>query len=123
MVRPKRESAEAKSHRPPARTPEDREVELTSLAYDLAEKQLKAGTASAQVITEFLKRGSTRDRLEREKLKSENALLATKRELMESQKAVEQLYVKALDAMRAYSGQAPEAQESDYDDFDDPDVF
>lgn len=35
----------------PALTPEARENQLISLASDLAEKQLREGTASSQVIT------------------------------------------------------------------------
>lgn len=123
MSRRKSDPLGPTTRRAPAISPEDRESQLTSLAYDLAEKQLRDGTASSQVITEFLKRGSTRDQLEREKLKSENALLATKRELMESQKAVEELYKQALSAMRTYSGQPAIESDAEYGDFDDPDVF
>ena len=50
--------------RPPARTPEARENQLISLAVDLAEKQLSAGTASSQVITHYLKLGSSKDKIE-----------------------------------------------------------
>ena len=39
----------------PATTPEGRENEMVSLAIDLAEKQIREGTASSQVITHFLK--------------------------------------------------------------------
>jgi hypothetical protein len=52
--------------RPPAATPEARENQLAALAYDLAEKQLREGTASSQVVTHFLKAVSTRERVEKE---------------------------------------------------------
>lgn len=123
MSRRKSDPLEAQTQRAPAKTPEEREQQLVSLAYDLAEKQIRAGTASSQVITQFLKLGSTREKKEQAKIENENALLATKRELMESQKAVEELYTQALDAMRAYSGHPVQPQEPDYDDFEDPDVF
>ena len=55
----------------PALTPEARENQLISLAIDLAEQQLRDGTASSQVITHYLKLGSTKEKLEREKLKNE----------------------------------------------------
>jgi len=84
---------------------------------------MREGTASSQVITQFLKLGSSREKVEQEKLRHENALLATKKEIMESQKAVEELYTEALNAMRAYSGQAPLSQEPAYEDFEDSDVF
>lgn len=122
MSRRKSDPLQDKTQWAPARTPEDRESQIASLAFDLAEKQIRDGTASAQVITWALKLGSTREAIEKEKIRNENALLATKKEIMESQKAVEELYTQALDAMRAYSGQAPNSEESD-DDFEDPDVF
>ena len=54
--------------RPPATSVEARENQLISLAVDLAERQLSEGTASSQVITHYLKLGTTKDRLEKEKL-------------------------------------------------------
>ncbi len=89
---------------PPASSPEERENQLINLAVDLAERQLIEGTASAQVITHYLKLGTTRASLEKEKLERENALLRAKTESLESQKKVEELYSEALRAMRAYSG-------------------
>lgn len=91
--------------RRPALTPEARENQMISLAVDLAEKQLEEGTASSQVITHFLKLGSSKERLEREKLEEENKLLRAKTENLQSQKRVEELYAEALTAMRRYSGQ------------------
>ena len=88
----------------PALTPEARENQMISLAVDLAEKQLQEGTASSQVITHFLKLGSTKERLEKEKLIEENKLLKAKTENIQSMKRVEELYIKALNAMRDYSG-------------------
>lgn len=94
-----------KPRRQPAMTEEGRENQLVSLAIDLAEKQLEAGTASAQVITHYLKLGSSRERVEQERLRKENQLLDSKVELMASAKRVEELYAEALNAMRAYAGQ------------------
>ena len=76
------------------------------LAMDLAEQQLRDGTASSQLITEFVKRGSDKSRLENEKLRKENELLRAKTEAIESAKEVESLYREALDAMRDYSGRS-----------------
>ena len=97
--------AEAKRKRPPARTPQAREQQLVALAVDLAEKQIAAGTASAQVITHFLKLGSERDKLEREKLSRENALLKAKSDAIASQQRVDQLYVEAMTAFKHYHGE------------------
>jgi hypothetical protein len=89
----------------PATTPEARENQLIADAVDLAQRQLRDGTASAQVITHFLKLGSTREQLEQERLRNENLLLQKKGEAMESAKRIEELYGQALSAMRTYQGQ------------------
>lgn len=93
--------------RRPATTPEGRENQLIALAVDLAEKQIKEGTVSSQVLTHYLKLGSSREKLEQERLRRENHLLAAKAEAMASAKRVEELYGKALNAMRTYAGQDP----------------
>lgn len=85
-------------------TPEARENQLISLAVDLAEKQLQEGTASSQVITHYLKLGSTKERLEKEKLEEENKLLRARTEALQSSKKIEELYENAISAMRRYSG-------------------
>lgn len=103
-----------RTQRPPARTPEERENRMISLATDLAERQLEDGTATAQVITHYLKLGSTREQLEQAKLAQEVELLQTKSEMMASAKRVEELYATALDAMRSYAGQI--ISEEDYND-------
>lgn len=89
----------------PALSPEARENQLVALAVDLAERQLIEGTASSQVITHYLKLGSSKDRLEREKLEKENELLRAKTEALQSAQRVEELYVNAMNAMRRYSGE------------------
>lgn len=94
----------------PATTPEGRENQLISLAVDLAERQLREGTASSQVIAHFLKLGTERERLDREKIKYENALLQAKTENLQSQKRMEEKYIEAINAMRGYRG------EDDYDE-------
>lgn len=71
------------------------------------------------MLTHYLKLGSSREKLEQERLKNENSLLVTKKEIMESQKAVEALYAEALAAMRSYAGQAPAEIEPEYDDYED----
>lgn len=82
------------------------------MAYDLAEEQLTTGLASSQVLTHFLKMGSTRERLEQQRIGHENELMQVKREAIQSQARVEELYMKALDAMRSYAG-TPALEESD----------
>ena len=101
---------------PPATTPEARENQLIAAAVDLAEKQIREGTASSQVISHYLKLGSSREKLEQERLAQENELLEAKREAMASAQRVEELYRSALDAMRSYAGQDPLEIEGDFDD-------
>lgn len=92
---------------PPARTrrsrdPEARENEMIALAVNLAEEQLRNGTASAQVITHYLKLGSTKERIEKEILEKQKELIDAKTTAIKSQQRVEELYANALEAMREY---------------------
>lgn len=105
-----------KPRRPPGTTPEARESQLIAAAVDLAEKQIRNGTASSQVISLYLKLGSSREQLEQERLRHENELLTAKAEQLASQKRVEEMYAKALDAMRSYSGQEPIEVDDEYDE-------
>ena len=99
----------------PALTPESREDQLVALAINLAEKQLLEGTASAQVISHFLKIGSTKERIEKEILEEQKDLIKAKTEALKSEKRVEELYEEALNAMRRYAGQ--EVEEEDAEDY------
>jgi hypothetical protein len=109
---------EERPQRRPATSPEGRENQIVNLTMDLAERQIREGTASSQVMTHFLKLASPRERLEREKLAAENEVLRAKVEQLQSARNVEQLYSEALNAMRQYSGQDPIDDEG-YDDYDD----
>lgn len=104
-----------KPKRAPATTVEARENQLISLAVDLAEKQLQAGTASSQVITHYLKLGSTKERLEKDILVKQKELMVAKTEQINGTKRLEELYKGALDAMRSYSGLS--TGDSDEDDY------
>lgn len=97
--------------RPPATTPEARENQLVSLAVDLAEQQMRSGTASSQVITHYLKLGSTRETLEQDRLRGENELLRAKVESLASQGRIEELYKNAIKAFRTYAGSPDEDDE------------
>ena len=87
----------------PALTPEARENQMISLAVDLAEKQLMEGTASSQVITHYLKLGSTKERIEKEILEKQKQLIEAKTQSLQSAQRIEEL--DALNAIRKYSGQ------------------
>lgn len=105
MAPSRKDASEPVRRRRPATSPEARENQMVSLAIGLAEKQLAEGTASAQVITHYLKLATTRESLEKEKLARENELLKARVESIHSQTNVEALYKDALNAMKSYSGQ------------------
>ena len=109
-------AAKRRQERRPAMTEEGRENQLVSLAIDLAERQLVDGTATSQVITHYLKLGSTREKLEQERLHRENQLLTARVETMASAKRIEELYEAALNAMRDYAGRDMEPIEDAYYD-------
>lgn len=85
-------------------TVEGREQQMIAYAVDLAEQQLRDGTASSQVITHYLKLGSLKNKLEMERLEEENKLLRAKTEALQSQRNVEELYADAIKAMQSYRG-------------------
>ena len=105
MAKVKNTSTSSTPKHRPALSPEGREGQLISLAVDLAEQQLRDGTASSQVITHYLKMGSMREKLERERLEEENRLLKAKTKALENAEEVKILYEEALKAMRNYAGQ------------------
>lgn len=110
-------SEEPRSRHRPASTPDGREAEMISLADSLAEKQLREGTASSQVITHYLKLGSSREYLEQQRIALENELVKAKTEHIANQQRTEEMYRDALAAMRSYSGMAPPvSHEEDYYD-------
>lgn len=99
-----------RTRRKPATTPEQREHQLVNLAMDLAEKQLRDGTASAQVVTHYLKLGSSREVLEQRRLSGEVGLIDAKKTDIEGRKRMEELMEEAMQAFRSYSGQDPDEQ-------------
>ena len=104
-----------------AETPEARESQLISLVFDLAERKIRDGTASSQVMTHFLKLGTIHAELEKEKLVHENELLRAKTEAIKSQQRMAEMYANALAAMRSYSGNDDSGENSnndeEYDDY------
>ena len=99
----------------PAVSPEERENQLTALAYDVAEQQMREGTATSQIVHHFLKSGSRREELELERLRRENLLLEAKAKQIEAAEDLRELYGEAITAMKVYQGQA-EDDEYGYED-------
>lgn len=86
----------------PSLNPDSRENLLISLATDVAEEQLRNGTASAQVIVHYLKLGSAKARLEKELLREQVDLVKAKTEAYKASEHADEMYEKAINAMKSY---------------------
>jgi len=93
---------------PPANNRHDREQQMIALADALAEKQLREGTASSQVITHYLKLASSREQLEQERIRSEIALAQQKELHMASQARTEEMVGEVLTVLKKYAGAGDE---------------
>ena len=105
-------SSAPKKMRPPL-TPEAEENQMISLAVDCARKQMLDGTASAQVITHYLKLGTMQAKLELEKQRAELELAKAKAKSIENSGTSEKIYEEALKAFRGYSGQGVVREDED----------
>lgn len=97
-------SDSALKKRRPVNDLQARENRMIALAEDLAMQQLLDGTASSQVITHYLKLGSSKERIEREIREKEKELIEAKTQNLQSAKKIEELYENAINAMKMYSG-------------------
>lgn len=109
---PRTSGTQTKSARTRARSPEEREMQMISLTIDLAERQLRDGTASPSVMNHYLKLATERYRKENAKLDNENVLLKAKADQIEGARRSEELMQRALDAFGLYSGES-------YEEYDD----
>lgn len=114
MKKADRTKQEVFKEMPPATNSEAKENQLISLAIANAEKQLREGTASSQVITHFLKLGSSKEKIEKDILEKQKELITAKTEALQSQKKSEEMYQKAIAQMRRYSGVFNSEDEEDY---------
>ncbi len=113
MVVKRADAGNSKPRRPPASTPEAREKQLQALAVDLAERQLIDGTASAQVLTYYLKGSSMREKLELENLRKENLLKEAKIAESRSGSNMEKLLTNAMEAFTEYQGRQVVEEDDD----------
>ena len=98
----------------PELDPEAREAQMINLAVRQAEKQLREGTAPAQIVTHYLKLATLREKKELEILEKQAQLISAKTEALESAKRIEELYAQAIDAMKLYNGQGVGRDENIY---------
>ena len=77
---------------------------LIALAEKEAEKRLRDGTASNSLILHYLREGSEKTKLERQKLESENELLKAKKTTLDIAAKDHDQLARVLDAFKLYSG-------------------
>lgn len=82
---------------------ENREAQMIALATRRAEQMLLSDDCPAQIVTQYLKLGTVKAKLENEKLENEIALLRKKCEALEAQTKSEELYANAIRAMQGYA--------------------
>lgn len=117
MARAKSALASMAGREPPALDPNDRFDQLVSLAVDLAEERLRDKSASNQLISEIIRYGTAKEKLQKEKIEREIDMLKAKAEALTAQKTSMELYDKAMRAMAEYAGHPNEEYfEDDEDD-------
>ena len=97
-------SSKSKPKMRPALSPEAREAQMIALAMDVAEERLRNRTASSQEVVHFLKLGTSRAELEKEKLRKENKLLEARASAIEDSKEYKILVEDAIRAIKGYQG-------------------
>lgn len=83
---------------------EARMSKLTSMALDLVEERLRNGTATSQETTYFLRYHGREADLKEQLLEKQVQLMEAKAESLKAQQKSEELYSKAIEAMRSYQG-------------------
>lgn len=101
------------------KTPEARENFLINLAMDLAEKKLRDGTASSQVLTHFLTLATMKEQLQNEKLRSDLEVARAKIKQIEMQEDIKVLYENAMTAFKSYGGYQDDEIEEDEEEYDE----
>jgi hypothetical protein len=103
--RKSKSSDEPRPKLPPVTTPEARESQLVAATYDLAEQQILDGTASAQVISHFLKLGTVSAKLELKKIELENKLLEARTSAIGDEARQKEQLDRAIHFFTAYKGE------------------
>lgn len=98
----------------PALSPEARENQLIALAVDLVEQRLRDGTASSQETTHFLKLASTKSRKELDMMDKQMELMSAKTESIKAEKARDEMFKEAIEAMKRYSGNGDKNDADEY---------
>ena len=107
------ESSKTPSRLRPGLKPETDENQCMSLAMDIAKQQLNDGTASKNLVMHFVRQASPTEQLKRQLLQAQIDLAKAKKEALDSQAKVEQLFTQAMKAMQRYSGYGDGEEEPD----------
>lgn len=81
-----------------------REKQMCALAISEAERLMREGKASSQIITHYLKLAASTTRLEKENMELDNELKAAKTEKLKADKRADEMFEKAIMAMGIYRG-------------------
>lgn len=81
-----------------------RERRLVGLAYDEAERRLKDGSASSEMICHFLRVGSSKEYLDQQLMAGKIELQQAKTEMYKAQQKSEEMFAKAILAIKSYQG-------------------
>ena len=82
-----------------------REKRLIDLAYTEAERRLRDGTASSEMICLFLRAGSNKEYLDEQEALCKIELAKAKTDMYKAQQKTEQMFVDAMSAFREYNGE------------------
>ena len=96
-----------------ARTAEERENQLISLALDRVEERMMNGTATAQEYIQFIRMASSKDRFTNKKLELELELVKAKTENLRLQQKNEEMFSNAIAAFKTYSGADDDEEDED----------
>lgn len=86
----------------PAYSIEARQNQMIALATNEAEKRIRDGTASSQIIVHYLQLGTTLAQLKEKEIEQKCAMMEAKQKTYESMANMEELAADALDALRSY---------------------
>lgn len=97
---------QSKTRSKPSHTPEGRENQLIALAYDKVEERIINNQATSQELVHFLRLGTEKAKLEKEKLKIDKELAEAKIKSLGSDEELKELTKKALTAFSSYKSSA-----------------
>ena len=99
-----RDSNEIPTQLPPARTRERRVQQLVVQAENLIEERIRKGTASPTEVVAIVRLGTAQELANVERIRAQTEYLRAQKEKAESETVREELFQRAMEAMREYDG-------------------